>query len=91
MIRESATSAAANTVVSPGLSYTGATSTTSAPTTCKPFRPSRIVRSSRVLQPPGSEVPVAVRNISSAFVTSLASANETNLEQMLDPKHQYQR
>jgi hypothetical protein len=54
-----ATSAAASTVVSPGLSYTGATSTTSAPTTCKPDRPSRIDRSSRVLQPPGSDVPVA--------------------------------
>lgn len=54
-----ATSAAASTVVSPALSYTGATSTTSAPTTAKPSSPSKMVSSSRVVQPPGSAVPVA--------------------------------
>lgn len=74
-----ATSAAASTVVSPGLSYIGATSTVaivsdatddvgrfliipmSAPTTSSPTSPSRIVKSSRVLQPPTSAVPVATQ------------------------------
>ena len=47
-------------VVSSALvSYAGATSTISAETMCKPSRPRRIVRSSRVDQPPVSGVPVA--------------------------------
>lgn len=71
------TSAAASPVVSPALSYTGATSTvvalgqidhnnlwysdspTSAPMSSRPVRPSRMVRSSRVVHPPTSAVPVA--------------------------------
>lgn len=57
--KDKPTSAAAKTVVSPGLSYIGATSTTSAPMTFSPVRPSSIVRSSRLVQPPGSAVPVA--------------------------------
>lgn len=47
-------------VVSSALvSYAGATSTISAPTKLSPSRPRTIVRSSRVVQPPVSGVPVA--------------------------------
>lgn len=56
---ENATSAAASTVVSPVLSYAGATSTTSPPTIGRPARPSSTLRSSRLDHPPGSAVPVA--------------------------------
>jgi len=71
-------SAAARPVVSPAVSYDGATSTviqiscignpirshkvhlpTSAPTTSMPASPSKMVRSSLVIQPPTSGVPVA--------------------------------
>lgn len=41
------------------VSYAGATSTISAETIWRPSRPRRIVRSSRVDQPPVSGVPVA--------------------------------
>ncbi|KAG5297965.1 hypothetical protein I7I48_07266 [Histoplasma ohiense] len=72
---ECATSAAASAVDSPAVSYIGATSTTSAPTTWTSVSASasRMVRSSRVLNPPGSGVPVAsVGTISSRFKSTLA-------------------
>lgn len=53
-------------VVSSALvSYAGATSTISAETMCRPSSPLRIVRSSRVDQPPVSGVPVAGANAGS--------------------------
>lgn len=55
-----ATSTAAIAVISPLSSYAGATSTTSPPMMFKPSSPARMVSSSRVLQPPGSGVPVAI-------------------------------
>lgn len=57
-----ATSTAAIAVISPLSSYAGATSTTSPPMMFKPSSPARMVSSSRVLQPPGSGVPVAIHH-----------------------------
>lgn len=52
-------SAAAMVVCSAFVSYAGATSTMSAAMRLMPSRPRRMVRSSRVDQPPVSGVPVA--------------------------------
>ncbi len=59
------TSAAAMVVSSAFVSYAGATSTISAETMCNPSSPRRMVRSSRVDQPPVSGVPVAGANAGS--------------------------
>jgi hypothetical protein len=72
------TSAAASVVVSPRVSYAGATSTTSAPTTWRPLRPSRTARSSRVDQPPGSGVPVAFLYRKGVSFSHLISARLTS-------------
>ena len=81
VIRDSAICAAAKTVVSPGLSHMGATSTTSAPTTFKPDSPSRIVKSSRVDHPPTSAVPVAYGHkiVSNPLRDSLQRVCEKNI------------
>jgi len=81
---DNATSAAASTVVSPGLSYIGATSTTSAPMTCKPVNPSSIVSNSRLDQPPGSDVPVAVTNNQSAIISIKYLAGRTSSTEIED-------
>lgn len=61
----SLTSAAAMVVSSAFVSYAGATSTRSAETIFNPSRPRMMVRSSRVVQPPVSGVPVAGANAGS--------------------------
>ena len=62
---ETLTSAAAMVVSSALVSYAGATSTISAETMCRPSRPRKMVRNSRVDQPPVSGVPVAGANAGS--------------------------
>ena len=59
LITSNNVSAAAMVVCSALVSYAGATSTISAATKLMPSRPRMMVRSSRVLQPPVSGVPVA--------------------------------
>lgn len=59
LITSNSASAAAIVVSSALVSYAGATSTMSAATKLMPSRPRRMVRSSRVDQPPVSGVPVA--------------------------------
>ena len=70
---ETLTSAAAMVVSSAFVSYAGATSTISAETICRPSRPRKMVRNSRVDHPPVSGVPVAGANagsIESIYVSS---------------------
>src|SRR6266851_6477617 len=66
LIKQRLTSAAAMVVSSAFVSYAGATSTISAETICSPSKPRKIVRSSRVDQPPVSGVPVAGANAGSS-------------------------
>ena len=63
--RDKKLTAAAIVVSSAFVSYAGATSTMSAPTSCRPSRPLIIARSSRVDHPPVSGVPVAGANAGS--------------------------
>lgn len=65
LITSKRTSAAAIVVSSALVSYAGATSTISAETMKRPSSPRRIVRNSRVDQPPVSGVPVAGANAGS--------------------------
>jgi hypothetical protein len=62
---ETLTSAAAMVVSSAFVSYAGATSTISAETMWSPSKPRKMVRNSRVDQPPVSGVPVAGANAGS--------------------------